>query len=333
MKKILWLLMIAAITGLTACCDAGANPTEIRIGYVESGTATDVAVKIYALNGLLAAELPKKTIILTSFADDDAIGAALVAGEIHVGVLSARGYAALTTEHPGIAEAVITAVSQALEIQLLSTAERLAAINAIGYDAAMSDSGFVADRPALLIVRTLTYTDNGGDRIASVADLAGQTVCVQSQTSAAGYIYPAAMLDTAGLAFVTASDPNPLAGEVRAVRIGAGFPGAITGLMTGGCDAAFIYLDARDNAALLATYPDLFADTRAVALTTGIREDTIALSLTLSDELRAAIRDAFLAVATLEAGIEAIDAFGHAGYQLAVDSDYGGERVVYLFLK
>ena len=326
-------MMITAMAGLMACCNSGANPATIRIGYVESVSGADIAVKIYALQGLLAAELPKKTIVLTSYEDDDAISEALIAGDIHVGILSARGYAVLTVEHPGIAEVVLTAIRPALEIQLLPLEERLAAINETGYEAVKSDSGFVAELPALLIVRTLTYLEAGADRIATVADLAGQTVCVQSQTSSAGYLYPAALLDSAGLAFVTSTTPDPTAGEVRAVRIGAGFPGAITGLMTGGCNAAFIYLDARDNAALLATYPDLFEDTRAVALTTGIREDAVVISLALDEDLRTSIRAAFLAVATSEIGIEAIDAFAHVGYQCAIDTDYDGERIVYLYLK
>lgn len=52
----------------------------------------------------------------------------------------------------------------------------------------------------------------------------------------------------------------------------------------------------------------------------------------LSDELREAIADAFIAALLTENGAAALNIYQHSGYLKADDADYDGEREVWKYL-
>ena len=334
MKKLLSVLFLfLASIALVACGGNDASdPDVIKVQFVPSNTASEIMLKTYVLERLLEDEIPGKTFEISVGTDYNAVVEAMAAGQVHVGFLTAQQYAYVTTERPGTAEVILTSVRAALEVQLLPFDQQVAAMNAAGYTGQKSTTETVTSYASILVVKTTTYNAVGDAQINTVEDLAGKTVCTQSTTSGAGYVYPSVLLDTFDLKFVT-GDPVAANGEVKALNLGSGYPGAVTALMEGDCDATFLFQDARDNATLLETYPNLFTETRVVALSPAIYNDTISVVPALKDSLKEAIQNAFIHIATTEEGLAAISVYSHTGYKVAVDSDYDGERTVYLFKK
>jgi phosphonate transport system substrate-binding protein len=334
MKKFLNVLILFVIAFVLVACGGNdaSDPDVIKIQFVPSNTASEIMLRTYVLERLLADEIPGKTFDISVGTDYNAVVEAMESGQVHVGFLTAQQYAYVTTERPGTAEVILTSVRAALEVQLLPLDQQVAAMNAAGYTGQKSTTETVTSYASILVTKTSTYNLVGTGKINTIADLAGKTVCTQATTSGAGYVYPAVLLDENNLKFVSGT-PNASAGEVKALNLGSGYPGAVTGLMSGDCDAAFLFQDARDNSTLLATYPNLFTDTRVVAVTPSIYNDTISVIPTLKASLKLAIQNAFIKIATTPEGLAAIAVYSHTGYKIAVDSDYDGERVVYLFKK
>ncbi len=334
MKKFLSVIFLFVLAFALVACggEDASDPDVIKVQFVPSNTASEIMLKTYVLERLLEDRVPGKTFEISVGTDYNAVVEAMQAGQVHVGFLTAQQYAYVTTERPGTAEVILTSVRAALEVQLLPTDQQVAAMNAAGYTGQKSTTETVTSYASILITKTTTYSLSGEGKINTLADLAGKTVCTQATTSGSGYVYPAVLLNESNLSFVSGT-PVAANGEVKALNLGSGYPGAITALMEGDCDAAFIYQDARDNATLLATYPNLFTDTRVVAVSPSIYNDTISVIPTLKDSLKLAIQNAFIDIATTEEGLAAISVYSHTGYKVAVDSDYDGERVVYLFKK
>jgi len=345
MKKVLTVFCLMFALFALAACDkttttpggtttttVAPDPDVIKVQFVPSNTASQIMLKTAALESLLHEQIPEHTFDISVGTDYNAVVEAMAAGQVQVGFLTAQQYAYVTTDRIGTAEVILTSVRAALEVQLLPKDQQVAAINAVGYTAQKSTTETVTSYASILITKTANFNSTGSDKINVLTDLKGKTVCTQSQTSGAGYVYPAVLLYDNGMSFVTTT-PNAAAGEVKAIQLGSGYPGAITNLMLGNCDAAFIFTDARDNTTILAAYPNIFTDTRAVAVSPNIYNDTISVIPSLSDALKADIQAAFIAIAATEVGLEAISVYSHTGYKIAVDSDYDGERAVYAFKK
>ncbi|HOI47257.1 MAG TPA: phosphate/phosphite/phosphonate ABC transporter substrate-binding protein [Bacilli bacterium] len=331
MKKVFVVLILMFAAFAFVGCEQSGDPDVIKVQFVPSQNASEIMLKTKALEALLAERVPGKKFEISVGTDYTAVVEGMSSGQVHVGFLTAQQYAFVTTDRPGTAEVILTSVRAALQVQLLPWAEQKDAMNAAGYAAQKSTTETATNYSSILLTKTATYNLTGAGKINTVADLAGKTVCVQNVTSGSGYVYPAVLLDQNGLKFVTGT-PNATAGEVKALTT-ANHPAGVTGLMNNDCDAAFVFQDARDNATLLATYPNLFTDTRVVALTPAIYNDTISVIPSLSAELKAQIQAAFIDLATTEAGLAAISVYQHTGYKVAVDSDYDGERLVYVFKK
>ncbi len=334
MKKFLSVMFLFVLAFALVACggEDASDPDVIKVQFVPSNTASEIMLKTYVLERLLEDRIPGKTFEISVGTDYNAVVEAMQAGQVHVGFLTAQQYAYVTTERPGTAEVILTSVRAALEVQLLPKEQQVAAMNAAGYTGQKSTTETVTSYASILITKTETYNLTGAGKINTLADLAGKTVCTQSTTSGAGYVYPAVLLNDNDLSFVSGT-PVAANGEVKALNLGSGYPGAITALMEGDCDAAFVFQDARDNTTLLATYPNLFTDTRVVAVSPSIYNDTISVIPSLKAELKVAIQEAFIDIATTEEGLAAISVYSHTGYKVAVDADYDGERVVYLFKK
>lgn len=65
----------------------------------------------------------------------------------------------------------------------------------------------------------------------------------------------------------------------------------------------------------------------------GIYNDTISVIPSLDKDLKTALQEAFIDIATTEVGLLAISVYSHTGYKVAHDEDYEGERTVYRFKK
>lgn len=333
MKKLFSsLLLVVMFFSMTACTISTGTKKTIKIQFVPSNTASEIMLKTYALEQLLAAEIPGYDFDISVGTDYNAVVEAMESKQIDVGFLTAQQYAYATVERPGTAEVILTSVRDALEVQLLPREQQIAAMNAEGYRAQKSTTESATSYASILITKTERYNATDSTKLQTLDDLPGKTVCTQATTSGAGYVYPAVLLHENGMKFVT-TEPNAANKEVKALNLGSGYPGAITAVMQGDCDAAFVFMDARDNATLLATYPNLFEETRVVALTPEIYNDTISVIPSMDPVLKTKLQQAFIKIATLEEGLAAISVYSHTGYKVAVDADYEGERTVYRFKK
>jgi len=332
MKKVfvVLILMFTAIA-FVGCTPQSGDPDVIKVQFVPSQQASEIMLKTKALEALLAERVPGKKFEISVGTDYNAVVEGMNSGQIHVGFLTAQQYAYVTTDRPGTAEVILTSVRAALEVQLLPFEQQAAAMNAAGYAAQKSTTETATNYSSILLVRTATYNLTGAGKINTITDLAGKTVCTQSTTSGSGYVYPAVLLDQNNLKFVTGT-PNAAVGEVKALTT-AGHTAGVQGLLNSDCDAAFVFQDARDNATLIAANPTIFTNTRVVALTPAIYNDTISVIPGLSQELKTQIQQAFIDLSKTEVGLAAISVYQHTGYKIAVDADYDGERLVYVFKK
>ena len=264
---------------------------------------------------------------------------AMASGQVHVGFLTAQQYAFVTTEYPGKVDVLLTSVRNAYEVQIGTDqkeikdhAQIIAKANTTGYRGETTDALKVSSYYAMLLVRKDDYA---GYQTNGIAHLAGKTVGTQSKTSGSGYVYPSFLLHENNLKFVD-GNPNASAGEVKAHVI-AGHQNSVLALLNNDVDAVFTFFDARNHATAFkpwetSTGKNVFEETKVVALTTPIYNDTISTISSLSPGLRAAIAEAFIRTIAKPDGYDALQIYNHAGYSLAYDKDYDGERALYRFL-
>lgn len=119
--------------------------------------------------------------------------------------------------------------------------------------------------------------------IKSIAELKGKKVGWQSTSSAAGYMYPAALLKKNGI------DPEK---DVQSTTY-RGHDRAITALLNGDADVVAVFRDVRT--AMIKDYPRMMTDTRVLSYTGDIPNDVIAVRPGMDAAWKKNIQDAFSA--------------------------------------
>ncbi len=328
MKKIITLVCVAIVALVLAACTPSGD-VEITIAFVPSQNASQILTKTKALEALLEDEIEGYNFKITVGTTYDAVVEGMLSGQIQVGFLTAQQYAAVTTENPGKVEVMLTSIRSGYNFQfddegneITDEATLIAAINSPSYDGSVDATKPVSSYYSMLLVKD-------DSDIEEVADLAGKLVGTQATTSGSGFVYPAVLLHEHNLSFVSGT-PNAANGEVQYQTL-ASHPASIDALMNDDVDAVFTFLDVRTQK--LNDYPNIFTDTRVVALTPGIYNDTISVVKDMDPALKTKLQNAFIEIAKTDVGKEAISVYSHTGYMIATDSQYDGERAVYLFKK
>jgi phosphonate transport system substrate-binding protein len=157
--------------------------------------------------------------------------------------------------------------------------------------------------------------------IKSLADLKGKKIAFQNVTSSAGYVWPAVALMDAGI------DPSK---DVVPVTV-KGHDQAVIALLNGDVDAAAVFQDARN--VVLKDYPKVFDDTRVLAFTDKIPNDTISVRSDMDPAWVEKIQNAFIDIGKDAAGHAIIkEIYSHEGYVKSEDSVFNivreyGEKV------
>lgn len=156
-------------------------------------------------------------------------------------------------------------------------------------------------------------------------DVAGANWTVMGSSSPAGYIYPSLWLKKTYDKMIT-----DLPHAVQADSYGSAF----ARLASGQVDVLCTYADARRD--YEAKWNDEYAmsgsiwdDTGVIGVTPAIYNDTISASnssKTLTDDLRAALTQAFINIGNTDEGKAVISIYGHNGYVEAHPEDYDFER-------
>ncbi|OPH51991.1 phosphonate-binding protein [Paenibacillus ferrarius] len=281
-----------ATTAATATpAAAGFVPKELKVQFVPSQNAETLEAKAKPLEKLLADKLgiPVKVSVSTDY---NVVIEAMASKQVDIGFLPPSNY--------------VVAHDNRKAADLIAQATRLGVDDATGQptkdlvDFYKSEIVVKADSP-----------------IKSVADLKGKKIGWQGVTSAAGYVYPGFVLKKAGV------DPVK---DVTGVQF-QGHDKAIIALLNGQVDAVGVFQDIRAN--MTKDYPDVFKQTRILAFSDKIPNDTIAVRSDMDPTWKKKITDAFIAIGNDPEGQKVIfDVYSHKGYVATDDSKFDIVRSV-----
>ncbi|KAB8137800.1 PhnD/SsuA/transferrin family substrate-binding protein [Gracilibacillus oryzae] len=165
---------------------------------------------------------------------------------------------------------------------------------------------------------------NNGEEL-TFEDVNSANWAVMSTSSPAGYIYPAIWLQNNFEKTISDLD--------NAVQVDS-YGSAFARMAQEQIDVMVTYADARrDNAEAwqgeFGREGTIWDETNVIGVTPGIYNDTISVSKNsekMTDDVKAAIQQAFINIAETDEGKEVISIYNHEGYQKAESSDYDNER-------
>lgn len=357
MKNKLVLLIAAVLSiGLLAGCgaDSGANngtnnnektgsgnsttPTEtskeasgkkidvLKVSFVPSKDPEQIITTTEPLKELLKNQLATQGYTVGSVEIDvgttyEAVGEALSAGTTDIGLIPGGTY----TLYDDGAEVILTATRKALS----NDSDNAKDWNDNKPTTGLDDKQATYYRSLFLAGpsekgQELAAKVNNGEEL-TWEDLNGASWAVMSTSSSAGYIYPTLWLQEKFNKSLT-----DLAGVTQSDSYGSSF----ARLAAGQADVIVVYADARrDNeekwTSEYGAKASIWEQTNVIAVTQPIYNDTVSVSKKssiMTDDLKAALQEAFIAIAGTEEGKEVIAIYSHEGYQAAKSSDYDGER-------
>ncbi len=348
--KILTCLACATLLvgGLTACGGSSESGKEtINIQFVPSRDPGSLATLATNLEPLLNATSDKYEFKITTGTTYAATTEAMLSGQVDIGFLTASGYAEATLKHEGAVEVLLTSVRKGYQVQVDYQGEeqQIKAMNGeiAGYEyLGQQSTQDVNYYCSTLIVNNNCYKDVNGDGKIDVKDLAGKKIARQGTTSGAGYLRPLKYLNDKGMEMVDTLDPTKT-NQIQGLYV-TGYDAALEAMMSGEVDGYWGFMDVRYsngyNKSTSAYYNNksIFENTKCIAITDGIYNDTISARASLSTEAKEAVKTAFKTVvkqgSSTEQGTGAYylySLYSHTGYSDAQDSDFDGEREFYSY--
>ncbi len=336
MKKILSVLMAAALCASMAACSSSDNSSSVaengniqidtlRVAFVPSREPDEIITATEPLKEMLKTELAKEgydvgNVEITVGTSYEAVGESLSAGTADVGLIPGGTYVL----YDDGAEVILTATRDGLSIDSDSAKDwndnkptEATTDQAVSYRALIiagpSEKG-----------QELGAKVNAGEEL-TWDDLNSAKWSVMSPSSPAGYIYPALWLQENYGKGIT-----DLAYAVPADSYGS----AMARLASGQVDVLVSYADVRRD------YTDqwqseygrtasIWDETNVIGVTPAIYNDTVSVSKTseiMTDEFKTALQNAFINIGNTEEGKEVIAIYSHQGYQVAKSEDYDNER-------
>lgn len=274
--------------------DTGYVPTTLTVQFVPSQNADTLEAKAKPLEKLLSDKIGIPVKVSVS-TDYNTIIEAMASKKVDVGFLPPTAY--VLAKEKGAAEVILQA--QRFGVQ---------------DDTGAPTTDLVDFYKSMIIVKK-------DSSIQSVADLKGKKIAYQNVTSSAGFVWPAAKLMEAGL--------DPLK-DVEAITV-KGHDQGVLAVLNGDVDAAAIFQDARNT--VKNDYPSVFEDTRVLAYTEPIPNDTISVRSDMSPEWVEKLQNAFMELGKDEEGHKIIsEIYTHEGYVTSDDSKFDivreyGEKV------
>ena len=289
MKKICLLLTLILVL-LSACALAdGLDVKELNVQFVPTNTETaDATTAEFSeyMSNLLG--VPVKMTVATSY---NAIVEAMESGTVDVGIMPPATYA--QARDMGVAKAILSST-----------------LNDYDENEQLMEGVPVGNFKAEVLVRA----DSG---ITGYEGLAGKKIAYLGASSASGYIYPVAEMKMAGIDTDSCTWVNITS-----------IPSAILAVINGQVDACFTFEGSRyvfakavldDNG----NPYDLYSVLSVAKLSDGdIPNDAIAVNTRLSDNDAEIVKQAFLTMASDEAGLAIMKTWSHNGYVEANEADY-----------
>ncbi|MDU0332474.1 MULTISPECIES: phosphate/phosphite/phosphonate ABC transporter substrate-binding protein [Paenibacillus] len=272
----------ASANAADTSADTGYVPETLTVQFVPSQNADTLEAKAKPLEQLLSDRLgiPVKVSVSTDY---NTIIEAMASKQVDVGFLPPTAY--VLAKDKGAAEVILQAQRYGVQDETGAPTDKL-----------------VDFYKAMIIVKT-------DSDIQSVADLKGKKIAYQNVTSSAGYVWPAAKLQEAGL--------DPLS-DVEPITV-KGHDQGVIAVLNGDVDAAAIFQDARNT--VVKDYPTVFEDTRVLTYTEPIPNDTISVRSDMNAEWVQKLKDAFIEIGKDPEGHQIIaDIYTHEGYVESNDS-------------
>lgn len=269
----------------------GYVPKELKVQFVPSQNAETLEAKAKPLEKLLGDRLgiPVKVSVSTDY---NTVIEAMASKQVDIGFLPPSNY--------------VVAHDTRKAADLLLQALRFGVDDATG----KATTEMVDFYKSMIVVKA-------DSPIQSIKDLKGKRMGWQGVTSAAGYVYPGYLLKKEGIDPQTDVQPTQFQGHDK----------AIIALLNGQVDAVGVFQDIRTN--MLKDYPDVFNQTRVLAFSDKIPNDTIAVRSDMSPEWKKKIQDAFIAIGSDPEGQKVVsDVYTHKGYKVAEDSTFNIVRDV-----
>lgn len=324
-------MAVLFITLLAACGNDDGNSTDgsdgeqkidkLSIGFVPSREPEEIITATEPLKELLTEELATLgyevgEVDVTVGTNYEAVGEGLSAGTIDIGLIPGGTYVL----YDDGAEVILTATREGLSIESDDAKEW----NDNKPTENVSD--LVTFYRALIIAgpsekgQELAEKVNNGEEL-TFDDINSASWGVMSSSSPAGYIYPALWLNENYDQTITDLD--------NVVQVDS-YGSAFARLAAEQLDVMVSYADARiDNEDSWGSEASIWDETNIIGVTPPIYNDTISVSKNsdiMDDDLKAAIRQAFINIGETDEGKEVIAIYNHLGYQEAESSDYDDER-------
>ena len=298
---------------------------ELSIGFVPSRDPEEIVTATEPLEQLLIDELAKLgyevgSVDITVGTSYEGVGEGLSAGTIDIGFIPGGTYVL----YDDGAEVILTSTRAGLS----NDSDNPAEWNANKPTEATDEQ--VTYYRAIMIAgpsekgRELADKVNNGEEL-SFEDLNSANWSVMSPSSSAGYIYPTIWLqDNFG------HNLSELENLVQADS----YLNSFARLASGQVDVLTVFADGRRDyvdqwEAELGGENDIWTDTDVIGVTPGIYNDTISVSNNsdaMTDELKAALQEAFINISETDEGKEIIAIYAHEGYEIAESADYDVER-------
>lgn len=291
-KKIKTLLLSSLVLGgLVGAVQpnqaAVAQEEALEVQFVPTNNDGSMEARAQPLADFLSEQLGRE-VNVTLATDYTTIVQAMASGQVDLGIMPPAAY--VQARDLGSAEAILTSVLGAFDDETGLPVE------------GETTGSFQGE----ILVRADSDMEE-------LTDLVGKKIATLSPNSASGYIYPVAEMIEAGIdvtSDVTLTTVNDI-------------PSEITAVLNGQQDATFVFEGARN--VFQGAFPDndLMAELKVLYLTEGeIPNDAIAVQPDMDEELRQAIKDAFLSLAETEEGLEIMSLWSHQGYDEVDESVY-----------
>lgn len=330
-------LSLAAITLLAGCGNDSSNNTSgentdgstsidtIKIGFVPSRDADEIVTATEPLKDLLISQLATQgyevgNVEISVGTNYEAVGESLSSGTLDIGFIPGGTYAL----YDDGAEVILTSTRAGLSNDsddpkdwnenkpTDNTDEQVAYYRSL-IIAGPSAKG-----------QELAEKVNAGEEL-TWEDLNSASWAISTSSSSAGYIYPTLWLnenyDKTLLDLDSAVQSDSYASSYA--RLGAGQ----IDLLVSYADARMDYVD--NWTTEFGRSESIWDETNVIGVTQPIYNDTISVSSQsdiMTDDLKAALADAFIAIAETDEGKEVISIYNHDGYTKAQSSDYDNER-------
>jgi phosphonate transport system substrate-binding protein len=370
MRKAVTMLVALCAFSMMGCSKAAgssvAAKTTVNIQFVPSIDAGRLATLTQNLAPILEKYEPEYKFNLTAGDSYAAVTEALLSDQMDIGFLTASGYAEATLKHPGKVSVLLTSVRQGYKVQTddfpgtgtaIRDTQRKAMngeITAKGVpvtDANKADAyKYLGEQSTTtvnwyssqLTVLNKYYVDANHDGVIDIKDMAGLKIARQGTTSGAGYLRPLKYLNDNGMKMVDTLDTDS-SKEIQGMYI-KGYDQAFAAMEQDEVAGFWGYTDVRYAVAYSKQDSEFyqkekaFTDSKVVAITDGIYNDTISCRANLPANTQRAVMNAFELAAhdgsiTTEGtgSYYLYNIYSHTGYTEAKDSDFDGERDFYTY--